>query len=60
MRMFEDLETGRILSTEHEMSAQLMENNPQKYKEISVGKTKARSNSSKQENQVKHYGVHRL
>ena len=35
MRQFEDLETGRILSTEHEMSAQLMENNPQKYKEVS-------------------------
>lgn len=34
MRQFEDLETGRILSTEHEMSAQLMENNPSKYKEI--------------------------
>jgi hypothetical protein len=50
MRQFEDLETGRILSTEHETSAQLMKNNPQKYKEISVGKTKARSNSSKQEN----------
>lgn len=50
MRQFEDLETGRILSTEHETSAQLMENNPQKYEEISVGKTKARPNSSKQEN----------
>ena len=50
MRRFEDLETGRILSTGHETSAQLMENNPQKYKEISVEKTKARSNSSKQEN----------
>lgn len=34
MRQFEDLETGRTLSTEHEMSAQLMENNPNKYKEI--------------------------
>lgn len=49
MRQFEDLETGRILSTEHELSAQLMENNPQKYKEIAVGKTKSRSNSGKQE-----------
>jgi hypothetical protein len=34
VRQFEDLETGRILSTEHETSAQLMENNPNKYKEI--------------------------
>nr|DAI48064.1 MAG TPA: hypothetical protein [Caudoviricetes sp.] len=34
MRQFEDLETGRILSTEHKTSAQLMENNPNKYKEI--------------------------
>ena len=56
MRQFEDLETGRILSTEQfendvkMYGTQLMENNPQKYKEISVGKTKARSNSSKQEN----------
>lgn len=50
MRQFEDLETGRILSTENEMSAQLMENNPQKYKEIAVSKTKQRSNSGKQEN----------
>lgn len=50
MRQFEDLETGRILSTEHELSAQLMENNPQKYKEIAVGKTKSRSNAGKQEN----------
>lgn len=50
MRQFEDLETGRILSTEHELSAQLMENNPQKYKEIAAGKTKSRANSGKQEN----------
>lgn len=50
MRRFEDLETGRILSTEHETSARLMKNNPQKYKEISAKKTKASSNSSKQEN----------
>lgn len=47
MRQFEDLETGRILSTEHEMSAQLMENNPQKYKEVSDVKPKTRSNTRK-------------
>lgn len=47
MRMFEDLETGRILSTEHETSAQLMENNPKKYKEVSDAKPKTRSNTRK-------------
>lgn len=47
MRQFEDLETGRILSTEHETSAQLMENNPKKYKEVNDTKPKARSNPRK-------------
>lgn len=47
MRRFEDLETGRILSTENETSAQLMENNPQKYKEVSDVKPKTRLNTRK-------------
>lgn len=42
MRQFEDLETGRTLSTEHETSAQLMENNPNKYKEIKGRKSTAK------------------
>lgn len=48
MRMFEDLETGRTLSTEHEMSAQLMENNPKKYKEIKGG-NKGRKSTAKED-----------
>ncbi len=46
MRQFEDLETGRILSTEHETSAQLMENNTSKYKEIK-GENKGRRSTTK-------------
>lgn len=46
MRQFEDLETGRILSTEHETSAQLMKNNTSKYKEIE-GKNKGRRSTTK-------------
>ena len=34
MRIFEDLQTGRVLSTENELSAQLMEENPERYKEV--------------------------
>lgn len=48
MRQFEDLETGRILSTEHETSAQLMENNTRKYKEIKGG-NKGRKSTAKEE-----------
>lgn len=48
MRQFEDLETGRILSTEHETSAQLMENNPDKYKKIKGG-NKGRKSTAKED-----------
>lgn len=48
MRMFEDLETGRILSTEHETSAQLMEKNTKKYKEIK-GRNKSRKSTAKED-----------
>lgn len=41
MKQFEDLETGRILSAEHELSVQLMENNPEKYKEIKNNRRKS-------------------
>lgn len=41
MRYFEDLKTGRILSTENEVSAQLMEENKERYKEAK-GKAKGK------------------
>lgn len=34
MRYFEDLQTGRMLSTENEVSAQLMAENEERYKEV--------------------------
>lgn len=46
MRYFEDLKTGRILSTENEVSAQLMEENKERYKETkgkAKGKAKGKS-----------------
>lgn len=48
MRQFEDLETGRTLSTEHEMSAQLIKNNPNKYKEIK-GRNKGGKSTEKED-----------
>lgn len=42
MRYFEDLKTGRILSTENEVSAQLMEENKERYKETK-GKAKGKA-----------------
>lgn len=41
MRYFEDLKTGRILSTENEVSTQLMEENKVRYKEAK-GKAKGK------------------
>lgn len=48
MRQFEDLETGRTLSTENEMSAQLMEKSQKKYKEIKGG-NKGRKSTAKED-----------
>lgn len=51
MRYFEDLITGNTLSTENEVSAQLMAENPDRYKEVekskSVGKNKGAGKSGK-------------
>ena len=41
MRTFEDLQTGRILSTENELSAELMAENAERYREVTeAGKGK--------------------
>lgn len=34
MRTFEDLQTGMMLSTENELSAELMAENAERYKEV--------------------------
>ncbi len=41
MRYFEDLQTGRMLSTENTASAELMAENDKRYKEVKV-KTKGK------------------